>query len=77
LKIKAPIRCNVPLSENVLVTNFGVWYAYCKVINFVGKWDLLEAVVHLMCMYAVLYTVDILFSILTISFISTNETVLK
>jgi hypothetical protein len=30
-----------------------------------------------MCMYAVLYTVDILFSILTISFISTNETVLN
>jgi hypothetical protein len=54
-----------------------VWYAYCEVISFVGKGASLEAVVRLMCMYAVLYTVDILLSILTISFVSTNETVMK
>jgi hypothetical protein len=36
-----------------------------------------EAVVRRMCMYAVLYAVGILFSMLIISFISTNETVIK
>jgi hypothetical protein len=54
-----------------------VWYAYCKVINFVRKGASLEAAVHLMCIYALLYTVDILFLILMIGFTSTNETVMK
>jgi hypothetical protein len=57
--------------------NFGVWYAYCKVFNFVGKGASSEAVVHLMCMYTVLCTADILSLILMFSFISGNETVMK
>lgn len=57
--------------------NFGIWYTHCKVFNFVGKEALSKAVVHLMCMYTVLYTVDILFLILMFSFMSANETVTK